>query len=230
MLLIGFALSVFLFLGIGIASSMYAKNEVDDYLIAGRSVSPIAAGLSAVASNNSGFMFIGAIGFTYAYGLAAFWLFFAWILGDYISWHMVHRELRIKTEVEGCSSLVSFLAQAQDENHRVLQSILGVLTLVFLTLYAAAQFKAGGKALESTLQWQANSGIYIGMIMVAIYSFAGGIRASIWTDVAQSIVMIIAMFCLIVVSHYHIASLGELLGKLVRLILNYWSGHRIMRA
>ena len=38
-------------------------------------------------------------------------------------------------------------------------------------------------------------GAIIGGIIVLLYCFSGGIRASIWTDVAQSIVMIItAMF------------------------------------
>ena len=75
MLLIGFSLSLLIFFAVGMASMRYAQKDVGDYLVANRAVSPVAAGLSAVASNNSGFMFIGAIGFTYAYGLAAIWLF-----------------------------------------------------------------------------------------------------------------------------------------------------------
>ena len=47
------------------------------------------------------------------------------------------------------------------------------------------------------------------MVMVALYSF-GGIRASIWTDVAQSIVMICAMGLLVVVGHVTIAPITEL--------------------
>ena len=33
----------------------------------------------------------------------------------------------------------------------------------------------------------------MGAVLVAVYCFAGGIRASIWTDAAQSMVMIVAM-------------------------------------
>ena len=77
MIIVGFLCTMFVFLCIGMASMRVAKGEVSDYLVANRDVSPMAAGLSAVASNNSGFMFIGAIGFTYAYGLSAFWLLFA---------------------------------------------------------------------------------------------------------------------------------------------------------
>ena len=76
MVMFGFVGMMFVFVLIGIASTRASRREVSDYLVASRSVSPWVAGLSAVASNNSGFMFIGAIGFTYHYGLAAFWLFF----------------------------------------------------------------------------------------------------------------------------------------------------------
>ncbi|HCP47932.1 MAG TPA: sodium:proline symporter [Deltaproteobacteria bacterium] len=214
MILVGFTLAMLVFFGVGMASMRHAKKEVGDYLVAERSVSPLSAGLSAVASNNSGFMFIGAIGFTYAYGLAAFWLFFAWIAGDYVSWLLVHRNLRKMSEARGSNSVAGFLAHDGEQSNRSLQLVLGVLTIVFLTLYAAAQLKAGGKALQSMLDWPTVSGVYIGAGLVLAYSFAGGIRASIWTDVAQSIVMILAMALLTVVCHSAIAPITEITTRL----------------
>ena len=225
MILLGFVVTMGVFVLIGVASTKVAQSEVSDYLMAGRSVSPWVAGLSAVASNNSGFMFIGAIGFTYAYGLSAFWLFFAWLLGDYFSWLVVHRKLRERSERQGNDSVTGFLAHDGDQASRLLQISLGVLTVFFLTLYAAGQLKAGGKALESTLEWTPSSGIYLGALMVAIYSFAGGIRASLWTDVAQAMVMIVAMGALTWVCHTDVvplqslaSSLGEIDPKLL-----YWT-------
>lgn len=214
MVMIGFIITMLIFVMIGVASTRFSQAEVSDYLLAGRSVSPWVAGLSAVASNNSGFMFIGAIGFTYHYGLAAFWLFFAWVFGDYCSWLLVHQRLRSRSEAQGNESVTGFLASEGAQENRTLQLVLGGLTVLFLTLYAAAQLKAGGKALESTLNWSPESGIYIGTIMVAIYSFAGGMRASLWTDVAQALVMIIAMGALTWVCHDHVAYLSTLTSRL----------------
>lgn len=214
MILIGFIVTLVLFILIGAASMRVSRGEVSDYLVAGRSVSPWVAGLSAVASNNSGFMFIGAIGFTYHYGLSAFWLFFAWLLGDYCSWFFVHERLRERSEAQGNDSVTGFLAHDGERSDRRLEVILGSLTVLFLTLYAAAQLKAGGKALESTIGWAPTSGIYMGAVMVAIYSFAGGIRASLWTDVAQAMVMIVAMAALTWVCHSELVSVGELLERL----------------
>lgn len=210
----GFCVAMLFFVGVGIFSATRAKQDVKDYLVAGRSVSPVAAGLSAVASNNSGFMFIGAIGFTYAYGLAAIWLFFAWIAGDYVSWRIVHAKLRRFSEEREANSIAGFLAHNGNETERFLQLILGTLTIVFLSLYAAAQLKAGGKALQTTLDWSPTTGIVIGAVMVVIYSFAGGIRASIWTDVAQSIVMLAAMTLLVAICHLQVVQLSDLAASL----------------
>jgi sodium/proline symporter len=210
MILIGFAMAMAMFFGIGMASVMKSSHQVNDYLIAGRSISPVSAGLSAVASNNSGFMFIGAIGFTYVYGYAAVWLFFAWIAGDYLSWMLVHKRLRALSETRDSHSVAGFLAHDGKGYDRRLQILLGGLTIVFLSLYAAAQLKAGGKALEATLHWAPSTGIIIGTIMVIAYSYAGGIRASIWTDIAQSTVMIAAMLLLVIVCHRDVSPLGQL--------------------
>ncbi len=214
MVMFSFVGMMLVFVLVGIASTRVSRTEVSDYLVASRSVSPWVAGLSAVASNNSGFMFIGAIGFTYHYGLAAFWLFFAWLLGDYFSWLIVHRKLRARSEKQDNQSVTGFLAHDGHKMNQELQVILGALTVVFLTLYAAAQLKAGGKALQSTLHWQPEAGIYVGSVMVAVYSFAGGIRASLWTDVAQSLVMLIAMGALVFVCHFNLHSVFEIYSAL----------------
>jgi Na+/proline symporter len=76
--------------------------------------------------------------------------------------------------------------------------LVGVLTLFFLTLYAAAQLKAGSKATAVLLSWEPSWGILIGAAIVLIYSTAGGLRASIWTDAAQSLVMLVGMGLLLV--------------------------------
>ena len=210
MILAGFTCTMIMFALIGFASSRGAKAQVSDYLVAGRATPPWIAGLSAVASNNSGFMFIGAVGLTYRCGLSAFWLFFAWIAGDYLSWLLVHRKLRARSEAQNNQSVTGFLAHDGKDHQRSLQLLLGCLTVLFLTLYAAAQLKAGSKALESTLHWPPVSGAILGAFMVAAYSFAGGIRASMWTDVAQAMVMIIAMSALVWVCHHHVTPLSEL--------------------
>jgi Na+/proline symporter len=92
------------------------------------------------------------------------------------------------------------LSHWHGENSAALQRLIGVISLLFLLTYAAAQLVAGGKALHVLLGWPLWSGSVVGAILVCLYCFAGGIRASIWTDAAQSIVMIMAMAILLVVA------------------------------
>lgn len=79
----------------------------------------------------------------------------------------------------------------------MVQRLVAIITLSFLVVYAAAQLTAGSKALQVLLHWPSWSGAVVGAIIVCIYCIAGGIRASIWTDAAQSFVMIFAMVLLL---------------------------------
>lgn len=200
MIEISFALFLVLFVGVGLASVLRAQKSRNDYYIASSTVKPWLAGLSAVATNNSGYMFIGVIGFTYTAGLAAAWLMVGWILGDFIGSLFIHRKLRQTTESTNEASFAAVMARWHGEEFATWRRIAGVVMLLFLGSYAAAQISAGGKALQGVLGWDPAIGAVAVAVMVLAYSVAGGIRASIWTDAAQSMVMICAMGLLLVVA------------------------------
>lgn len=188
-----FLICLFGFLVVGLLSSMKRKNSTEDYLLAGHSVKPWLAALSAVATNNSGYMFIGMIGFTYTAGLSSIWLMIGWVLGDFVVSFLVHPKLRDMTEKRRSLSFSEVLGKWQGTDYRRYRFLAGLITVLFLGTYAAAQFKAGSKALHVLFGWDFNVGAIIGAVMVLLYCFSGGIRASIWTDAAQSFVMIISM-------------------------------------
>ena len=87
--------------------------------------------------------------------------------------------------------------------------------MFFLAIYAAAQLTAGGVALNSMLEWPETTGILIGFVLVVAYCYAGGIRASIWTDAAQSSVMIVGSTILCVVAMGEVGGLSGLHNELV---------------
>ena len=189
-----------MFTTIGLSSIFKSRGTRHDYYLADSTVQPWLVGLSAVATNNSGYMFIGVIGYTYATGLASIWLMIGWIVGDFLASLFVHSRLRQATARSGEVSYAGVLSHWYGGNHDKLQRLIGIISLIFLMAYAGAQLIAGGKALHVLFNWPLWAGAVIGAIMVALYCFAGGIRASIWTDAAQSGVMLIAMALLLVVS------------------------------
>ena len=208
-----FFLGIFIF--IGVLSTFKSKKNNADYFLAGRNVHPILASLSAIATSNSGYMFIGMIGYTYTYGLQSVWLMIGWVLGDFIVSCFVHKKLRIVTEKKNILSFGGILARWQEGcDFKKLRVLTGIITVIFLGVYAAAQFKAGSKALHVLFGWDYSTGAIMGSIIVFLYCLAGGIRASIWTDVAQSVVMITSMGLLFFVSVQQVGGWEQYLVKL----------------
>jgi SSS family solute:Na+ symporter/sodium/proline symporter len=208
MIVASFVFFLILFVGIGLAAVQRATPNRKDYYLASRSVSPLFAGLSAVATNNSGYMFIGVIGFTFSSGLSAIWLMVGWILGDYLASLWIHHRLHEATAKTNEASYAAVLARWQQ--NPVLQhwrKLAAVIMLVFLGAYAAAQISAGGKALQGALGWDPTVAAVVVAALILAYSAAGGIRASIWTDVAQSLVMLIAMSALFIVGVQNLGGL-----------------------
>ena len=200
MILTSFAVFLGLFLLVGLASASRARGTRRDYYLASQDISPLAAGLSAVATNNSGYMFIGVIGYTYVTGLAAAWLMVGWIVGDFVASSLIHKRLRAAAEATRETTFLALLSGWHGNDFTAFRRVAAVFTIVFLGAYAAAQIDAGGKALHGTLGWPEDTGAIAVTAIVIAYCLAGGIRASIWTDVVQSLVMIGAMASLLVVA------------------------------
>lgn len=187
-----------LFIGVGLVSGLRQDAATtDDYLLAGRDANPWLTGLSTVATGNSGFMFIGLIGFTYTVGLSALWVVTGWIFGDYLAWSFVHRRLRRVSEEMDSSTVVEFLSQESADESRWITLTSGFITIAFLAVYAATQLQAGSKALSVIFGWDYAIGIVLGAVIVTIYCFAGGIQASIWVGSIQSSLMIVSMLLLV---------------------------------
>ena len=104
---ISFVLILLSFVAIGLASGRKATGKRKDFYLASSSVRPWLAGLSAVATNNSGYMFSGVIGFTYQTGVAAIWLMIGWIVGDFIGSSFIHKRLRQATAKTGEASFAA---------------------------------------------------------------------------------------------------------------------------
>ena len=176
---------------IGLASSRLHKPTLKNYYLADQALSPILSGLSAMATNNSGYMFIGLIGFTYLNGLSSIWLMLGWIIGDFIITQTLFKKL-IPISHQSNQVTYASIIGGWAKNIYVTKFI-ALLSFLFLILYASAQFAASGKTLMAILNWPFYSGVLVGGVIVILYSLAGGIRASIWTDAVQSLVMFLAM-------------------------------------
>lgn len=202
-----FFICLALVLLIGLSSARQAKASAADYFVASRSVPPWLVGLSAVATNNSGYMFIGLIGYTYTAGVQSVWLMLGWIVGDLIASKTAHERMRDEADRNHANGIISLLARWGGTNNRSWQVLAALFSMVFLATYAAAQIAAGGKALEGMLDIPMAIGMSMVAVVVIAYSIAGGMRASIWTDAAQSLLMIVSIVVLLVAAVTHLGGM-----------------------
>lgn len=112
------------------AASVIAKQETtEDYLLAGRSVPDWLAALSTVATNNSGFMFIGMIAATYRGGVETVWMMVGWLIGDWLAWQRIYPRLRARSGASGTVTLTAILATGPEGPRRKLVVMASVLNL-----------------------------------------------------------------------------------------------------
>ena len=168
---------------------------------------PALAALSAVSTWNSGYMFIGFIGFTYVMGFNVLWLGIVSTIGQVVAWAWLYKFIQKEGHERGVRSLSSLVAEKAGAPEAKLAAVLSVL---FLSIYAAAQLTSGGKALYVMMGWNELIGILIGFVLVVAYCFAGGIRASIWTDAVQSCVMIVGSTILCWIALKEVGGFGGL--------------------
>jgi sodium/proline symporter len=200
------------FTAVGVYATTRKTETTEDYLVAGRSVSPWLTALSAVSSNNSGFMFIGLVGSVYTEGVSGAWLIIGFVMGDWFSWFFVHRRLREGSEAADSETIPAFLGHGL-KGQALVVGIAGFLVLAFLSVYASAQLNAGGKAL-SAFGINATLGTFVGAGIVLAYCVSGGIRASIWTDAVQAVVMFASIVVLLLVVVAELGGVSEALSRL----------------
>jgi SSS family transporter len=193
-----FIIFIVIMLSIGIYSHHFSKDTSSDYLLASRKVPPWQTAFSAIATQNSGFMYIGLIGYTWVEGVSGIWLIVGIELGCALSAYYLPKQIHQLTTDENALSFNGLLSSYNKKTFTKVKFLVAIITVLFLSLYAAAQLSAGGKTLHVLLFWDYNVGIIIGYLVVLAYCFSGGIRASIWTDSMQLMVMIVSMMVIVV--------------------------------
>ena len=110
LILISFLAFMLFFAGVGIASIRVKKDTTDDYLVAGRGMHPALAALSAVSTWNSGYMFIGFIGFIFVQGYSAIWIAVVSTFGQLAAWIWLYKYIQKEGQERNLRSLSSLVA------------------------------------------------------------------------------------------------------------------------
>ena len=198
-------ISIFLvfFALIGIKTNLKNDYSSKNFFLANKSLSPFLVGVSSFATNNSGYMFIGFIGFTYVNGLSAAWLILGWILGDIIASIFYFKKINQLTEDRGLITYPELLNS--NINSASIKKIFALISLCFLIFYGSSQLIAATKAMSTFININFFVACFIITLVVVSYSLRGGIKSSINTDIFQAFLM---LFSLVLLIFFTISQLG----------------------
>lgn len=191
-------------------------SDHEDYMLGGRNLPPWVAALSAGASDMSGWLVMGLPGAIYVSGLIEAWIAIGLTIGAYLNWLLVAPRLRAYTEVSRNSITVpSFFENRLRDTSRMLRILSGVVILVFFTLYISSGMVAGGVFFESSFNGDYLTGMLLVTGVTLAYTLFGGFLGASLTDVAQGLMMVIALIVIPVAAVVAVGGFGET-GELIQ--------------
>src|SRR4051794_15858921 len=169
-------------------------NNLNDYMLGGRSLGPAVTALSAGAADMSGWLLMGLPGGVYVTGLADAWIAVGLTLGAYANWFFVAPRLRSYTQVANDSiTIPGFLENRFKDHTKLLRIVSGIVILVFFTFYVSSGMVSGGVFFESSFGVSYHTGLFIVGGVVVAYTLFGGFLAVSYTDFIQGLMMLIAL-------------------------------------
>lgn len=185
-------------------------QDLDDYMLGGRDLSPSVAALSAGASDMSGWLLMGLPGAVYATGLVEGWIAVGLTVGAWLNWKVVAPRLRAYTEVAGNSiTIPSFLENRLHDSSRLLRIASGLIILVFFTFYVSSGMVAGGVFFESSFGMDYRLGMLLVTTVTVAYTLFGGFLAVSYTDFVQGLMMVAALVAVPIAGIIAVGGVGE---------------------
>jgi SSS family solute:Na+ symporter len=172
-------------LALGIYASRMGKRTKRDYFLAGDKLPWWMIGGSIIASNISSHHLVGAMGVAYSRGFVAIAMEWGAILVGFNALLWIFLPFYIRN---GFYTMPEFLQKRFGGGARITYSILVLLTYVFVEIGAVLYF--GALALHSLLGLPVLGSALILAVATGIYTIAGGLRAVIWTEMLQLIILI----------------------------------------
>lgn len=195
-----FILYMFGILGVGFYHYRRNKSE-EDYYVGGRSVKPTALGLSIVATDVGGGFSIGLGGVGFLMGLSGSWLLFTGFLGAWLT--AVFIIPRIKgPDVE--HRMLTYPDFLRFRYNNTVALVAAVISCIGYLMFTGSQIQAGATLASETVMrtstpfgWDPFTFSLFAMSAIIIgYTVMGGIKAVIYTDYIQWLVLLFGLVVL----------------------------------
>ncbi len=183
--LIVFSAWILFMMGFGLWISRGKQTTTQDYFLASKSLPWWAVGGSLIASNISAEQFIGMSGSGYVVGLAIA----SYELMAAATLLLVAKYFLPIFLSKGITTMPQFLEMRYDKTVRTGLAIFWVLLFVFVNITSVLYL--GGLALQTIMGVPLILGVIGLAIFASTFSIAGGLKAVVWTDVIQVVVLLL---------------------------------------
>lgn len=180
----------------GIWAMKRTKNS-SDFFIAGHGLGPIVVSLALFSSTLSGFGFVGGPGLVYSVGVSSFWMVVISSTGYALGFFLVAKRIRMIAGIRDCISLPDVVAaRYNSEAVRFLMAItivlgvMGYLATQILAMAVVMQAILSGTEMFADISLVAC--VAVSSTVLIFYCVTGGIIASVYTDLVQGAIMIVA--------------------------------------
>jgi SSS family transporter len=193
-IIIGIVFAYFLLcIGVGLWAMRRTKST-HDFFIAGRSLGVFVTAIAVMSSTMSGFGFVGGPGMVYSMGSTSFWMIICVTLSYPLAFFLLAKRLRLMAELRNAVSLPDVVVA------RYKSLAAGGLTALAIFLGVIGYMSAQVAAMATVLQILLADFVSLSLLTCALISTAllvfycvtGGIIASVYTDLVQGVIMLVA--------------------------------------
>ena len=161
------------------------EREAADYFLAGRNLPWWLIGISLIASNISTEHFVGMAGSGADFGLAI--ASYEWMAA--VTLIIVARWFLPKFLALGITTMPEYLERRFDSRPRTILAVYMMLAYVFVAM--ATVLYASGLALETIFDLPLGWGIAITAVFAGAYTIYGGLKAVVWSDLIQGVMLLL---------------------------------------
>lgn len=181
-----FIIYILVMLGIGVY--FYRKNQsIDDYFVGGRKIGSWHIGLSVVATDVGGGFSIGLGGLGFTMGLSGSWMLFTGLIGAWVSAVFLIPKISDLSKRVNLFTFPQLFGRFYDAKTAFLAALISVIGYIGFT---SSQILAGAKLATATFDGFTLTQMLIAMgVLTVIYTAIGGLKAVIFTDTIQWLIL-----------------------------------------
>lgn len=194
---------------------MKRNKSTGDYYLGGRKLGPIVTAMSAEASDMSSWLLMGLPGVAYLTGVAdAAWTAIGLAVGTYLNWLIVAKRLRRYSVIAGNSiTIPEFFSNRYRDKSNILVAVSAIFIVIFFIPYTASGFAACGKLFSTLFGVPYFQAMVVSAVIIVAYTALGGFSAASTTDLIQSIVMTVALICVVLFGISTVGGVGLIISQ-----------------